>query len=64
MKKFLWLFIGVLMLTGCPSKKVEVKEAPVVEVKEKTIVDYINIEGSHSGYIFKDGKKLYIAVKM
>ncbi|HPY15510.1 MAG TPA: S9 family peptidase [bacterium] len=63
MKKFLWLFIGVLMLTGCPSKKVEVKEAPVEEIKEKTIVDYINIEGSHSGYIFKDGRKLYIARK-
>lgn len=51
------------MLTGCPSKKVEVKEAPVEEVKEKTIVDYINIEGSHSGYIFQDGRKLYIARK-
>lgn len=63
MKKFLWLFIGVLMLTGCPSKKVEVKEAPVEEVKEKTIVDYINIEGSHSGYIFKDGRKLFVARK-
>ncbi|HRZ78455.1 MAG TPA: prolyl oligopeptidase family serine peptidase [bacterium] len=41
------------------------EKAPEVyrPVKDLTIADYINIEGSHSGYIMKDGKKLYIARK-
>lgn len=63
MKKIMVFLILAVVLTGCPSKKVENSEKPVAEVKEKTIVDYINIEGSYSGYIFKDGRKLYIARK-
>lgn len=67
--------IAVIMTAGC--KKTEEKQVhinkpatvPVVTVKQYksaeslTIADYINIEGSNSGYIMKDGKKLYIARK-
>jgi len=64
MKKLLLLLILLSVITGCPSKKENEKNevtdtAPVV----KTIADYINIKGSYSGYIFKDGSRMYLASK-
>ncbi|MGI6395126.1 MAG: S9 family peptidase [bacterium] len=64
MKKVFYLSLIFLVLLGCPSKKNKVIESKDPGItKEKTIADYINIEGSYLGNILENGNKLYVARK-
>ncbi len=69
MKKiFLSLFLSIIFI-GCTStveKKRQSSEFNSIKNSERkgmSILDYINIEGSHSGYILKNGDKLYLSRK-
>ena len=68
MKKIIFILAILFCIISCSSKSekaaVETKneEAKPAE-KVKTILDYTGIETSHSGYVLKDGRKLYIARK-
>ena len=67
MKKIICIFLVLpFFIVSCSSKS----EKPVEEVKKeavkpaekaKTILDYTGIETSHSGFVMKDGRKLYLA---
>ena len=69
MKKIIFISLTILFcIVSCSSKT----EKPAVEAKKeaekpseepKTIVDYTGIETSHSGFVMKDGRKLYLARK-
>ena len=69
MKKILFIFLTILFcIVSCTSKT----EKPAAETKKetlhpaekaKTILDYTGIETSHSGFVMKDGRKLYLARK-
>ncbi len=71
MKKIIFtLFLALLWFTSCTSKNeknpaeetaAETKTKPAAAAK--TILDYIGIETSHSGYLLENGAKLYIARK-
>ena len=69
MKQIICIFLMLpLFIVSCSQKA----EKPVEEVKTeavkpaekaKTILDYTGIETSHSGFVMKDGRKLYLARK-
>ena len=68
MKKVISIIVILFCIISCSSKN----EKPAAETKKeavpptertKTILDYTGIETSHSGYVLKDGRKLYIARK-
>ncbi len=64
MKSFIIILAALVLVAGCPRRDRKTTEAEI-EPKEKefSITDYIRIEGSFSGYVFEDGRKLYRARK-
>lgn len=67
MKRILSFFLILSALSVSCQKKNQVQTAEITEaereITQKTIIDYIGIETSHSGYVMNDGRKLYIARK-
>ena len=68
MKKIIFILVILFCIISCSSKSEKPaagtkKEAVKTAEKAKTILDYTGIETSHSGYVLKDGGKLYIARK-
>ena len=68
MKKIISILAILFCIISCSSKSEKPaaetkKEADKPVEKAKTILDYTGIETSHSGYVLKDGGKLYIARK-
>ena len=67
MKKILFISLTILFcIVSCTSKTEKPaaetkKEAAQPAEKAKTILDYTGIETSHSGFVMKDGRKLYLA---
>ena len=66
MKKILFISLTILFcILSCsktekPAAETK-KEAAQPAEKAKTILDYTGIETSHSGFVMKDGRKLYLA---
>ncbi len=66
MKKFALIVLSLVIIVGCPRRErgsTEVSECCKKHEKKFSITDYIRIEGSFSGYVFNDGRKLYLARK-
>ena len=67
MKKILFISLTILFcIVSCTSKTEKAatetkKEKALPAEKAKTILDYTGIETSHSGFVMKDGRKLYLA---